>query len=145
MDFFDSLGKKLASAGKDMADKTKELTDTARIKMEIKNKEDYIQQQYAKIGQQYYETHCNEIQDEYPQMTIIRNTFLEIEKLKKELMDVKGTVECPNCHQMVDATASFCHNCGAKLVKPVVVDEPTAEDIFDEDTSQTDGVDLNKK
>ncbi|MGN0482076.1 MAG: zinc ribbon domain-containing protein [Lachnospiraceae bacterium] len=143
MDFFDSLGKKLASAGKDMADKTKELTGTARIKMDIKNKEDYIQQQFAKIGQQYYEAHQNDLQDEYTQMLIIRNTYLEIEKLKKELLDVKGAVECPNCHQLMDATASFCNNCGTKLVKPVIVDEPETDDIFDDTESQN--VDLNKK
>lgn len=55
MDFFDRMGEKLVTAGKDVTQKAKDLSGTAKLNFDIKAKEDFIEKQYAQIGKLYYE------------------------------------------------------------------------------------------
>lgn len=49
MDFFDRMGEKLVTAGKDVTQKAKDLSGTAKLNFDIKAKEDFIEKQYAQI------------------------------------------------------------------------------------------------
>jgi len=60
MDFFDRMGEKLVTAGKDVTQKAKDLSGTAKLNFDIKAKEDFIEKQYAQIGKLYYEDHKEE-------------------------------------------------------------------------------------
>ena len=53
MDFFDRMGEKLVTAGKDVTQKAKDLSGTAKLNFDIKAKEDFIEKQYAQIGKLY--------------------------------------------------------------------------------------------
>lgn len=157
MDFFDSLKQNIMSAGKDFTEKTRELTDTARIKLDIKNKEDYIKQLYAEIGKRYYEDHAADESPAYSQIPLIQKSLNELEKLNQDLLLVKGTRECPNCHNQIAKTAQYCNFCGTKQepfptpekednVQDVVTTPPPApDDVYTEATdTSTSTVDLNK-
>lgn len=137
MDFFDSLKQNIMSAGKDFTEKTRELTDTARIKLDIKNKEDYIKQLYAEIGKHYYEDHATDASPAYTQMPLVQKALDELEKLNQELLLVKGTRECPNCHNQIEKTAKFCTFCGTKQ-EPLPT--PEKEDIFEENEAASETV-----
>ena len=47
MDFFDRMGEKLVTAGRDVTQKAKDLSGTAKLNLDIKAKEDFIEKQYA--------------------------------------------------------------------------------------------------
>ena len=67
MDFFDRMGEKLVIAGKDVTQKAKDLSGTAKLNFDIKAKEDFIEKQYAQIGKLYYEDHKEEADGAYGQ------------------------------------------------------------------------------
>ena len=57
MEFFDKLSESLVSAGKDVSQKAKDVSEIAKLKLDIKSKEDYVQKQYEELGRSYYEKH----------------------------------------------------------------------------------------
>ena len=56
MEFFDKLSESLVSAGKDVSQKAKDVSEIAKLKLDIKSKEDYVQKQYEELGRSYYES-----------------------------------------------------------------------------------------
>lgn len=140
MDFFDMLGKTLVSAGKDVAEKTKEITDVAKVKLDIKVKEDYIQRLYAEIGKSYFEQHQFDEHTEFSQIRFIKETMDEIDALKADLMDIKGTKKCSQCETQLPLDAEFCTKCGARQI----VDSPEDER-FEEEQENVDPVQFEEK
>lgn len=50
MSFFDEMKESLVSAGKDVSQKAKEVSGVAKLKLDVKSKEDYVEKQYAELG-----------------------------------------------------------------------------------------------
>ncbi|MDE7063759.1 MAG: zinc ribbon domain-containing protein [Lachnospiraceae bacterium] len=116
MDFFDKLGDTLINAGKDVSKKAKDLSGTAKLNMDIKSKEDFIQKQYTEIGRLYYEAHSKEADAEFAQqMAIVTEAYEAIAKMRDEVLKIKGARVCPNCGSPVPDTAGFCGKCGTPL------------------------------
>lgn len=116
MDFFDKLGESLVSAGKDVSQKAKDVSEIAKLKLDIKSKEDYVQKQYAVLGQAYYEKHKDEEGiEEAEQFFLIREAQESIERMKAEVLRIQGSAECPKCGAKMPEGATFCSSCGAKL------------------------------
>lgn len=114
MDFFSKVGATLSSAGKDVTQKARDLTDATRLKMEIKSKEDFIKRQYESIGSKYYEAHKEDDATPFDEIFLITQTLSEIEAVKKELASVKGYTKCASCGAELDPQAAYCSKCGAK-------------------------------
>ena len=57
MEFFDKLSETIVSAGKDVGQKAKDVSGIAKLKMDIRSKEDFVEKQYAELGKAYYEKH----------------------------------------------------------------------------------------
>ena len=55
MELFDKLGDTIVSVSKDATQKAKDLSDLARLRMEMRAKKDYINKLYQEIGKLYYE------------------------------------------------------------------------------------------
>ena len=55
MSFFDDLGENISNMAKDVGEKAKELSGTAKIHANIKAEEVKIQELYYKLGRKYYE------------------------------------------------------------------------------------------
>ena len=53
MEIFEKIGDTIVSAGKDVTEKAKELSSVAKLKMDIRAKEDFVEKQYALIGKKY--------------------------------------------------------------------------------------------
>jgi rRNA maturation endonuclease Nob1 len=115
MAFLDKLGETLVSAGKDVSQKAKDLSGTAKLTMDIHSKEDQLEDLYAQLGKRYFEAYSGEDTDE--QIQQIRELLTVIEDMKKELQKLKGTRVCPECGEQVGSEDSFCKSCGAKLEK----------------------------
>lgn len=113
---FEKLKEDIVAAGKEVGDFAKEATDIAKIKINIRTKEDFLQKQYAELGKAYYasaesggELHVEK------RMDSIREVKEEIKRLNEELMDVQGSTVCENCGEKQAAGTNYCQNCGAPL------------------------------
>lgn len=112
MDFFSKLGETLSEAGKDVSQKAKEMTGIAKLNMDIKAKEDYINKQYTAIGRQYYEMHKDDEEPLFEEMALVREAAEDTKRMEQELADLKGMKKCPSCEAAVEQDAKFCPKCG---------------------------------
>ena len=119
MSFFDEMKESLVSAGKDVSQKAKEVSGIARLKLDIKSKEDYVEKQYAILGRMYYEQHKDEeAAEEAEQFKVIKEALEDIEHMKAEVLNLQGAAECPNCGERMPQGAAFCSKCGTKMEEP---------------------------
>lgn len=134
MAFFDKLSETLANASKDVSQKAKDLSGTAKLTMDIHTKEDQVQKMYAQIGKLYFEAHQDDDPAEYEQMAQIKEMLAAIEDMKKELMELKGAKLCPRCGQEVKASDAYCKSCGAKLEEDEIIVDAVVKEASDEET-----------
>ena len=140
MAFFDKLSETLVNASNNVSQKAKDLSETAKLTMDIHAKEDQLQKMYAEIGKKYFEAHKDDTDDE--QMVQVKEALIAIENMKKELLELKGAKVCPRCGEEVKATDIYCKSCGAKIeeddiVVDAVVREAPEETSADEEAEVT--------
>ena len=99
MAFFDSMKETLTTAGRDVSQKAKEVSGVAKLKLDIKSKEDALNKEYIALGKRYYD-----MQKEG-----------EIADLKDEVVRMQGGACCPQCGAVIPEGAAFCSKCGAKM------------------------------
>lgn len=115
MDLFEKLGETIVTAGKDVSQKAKDISGVAKLKMDIKSKEDFVEKQYALIGKKYYEAHKDDDVLDYGEVSVIEEALQTIEVMKAQLLELKGAKKCPKCGAEVSEEAHFCESCGIKL------------------------------
>ena len=115
MELFEKIGDTIVSAGKDVTEKAKELSSVAKLKMDIRSKEDFLQKQYAELGKLYYEAHKEEEVPEQECFASIAQTLGEIQSLKDEILVTQGAVICPQCGAKQPKEHTYCDKCGAHL------------------------------
>ena len=85
MSFFDEMKESLVSAGKDVSQKAKEVSGVAKLKLDVKSKEDYVEKQYAELGRTYFDAHKDDEENaENEQFKVIKEALAEIERMKAE-------------------------------------------------------------
>lgn len=130
MEFFEKLGETITTAGKEATQKAKDLSEIAKLNLDIRAKEDYVQKQYIELGKIYYKVHRESIDAEGAEhFELIEEALESIEKMKLKIMEIKGTKRCPKCGKELVDEAEYCSFCGVKV--SIVVD---AEDVEEEDT-----------
>ena len=103
MSFFDEMKESLVSAGKDVSQKAKEVSGVAKLKLDVKSKEDYVEKQYAELGRTYFDAHRDDEENaENEQFKVIKEALAEIERMKTEILNLQGAAECPNCGAVVE-------------------------------------------
>lgn len=113
---FDKLKNDIVTAGKDVGAKAKEAANVAKVKLDIRSKEDFLEKQYAELGREYYAAHKDEEQvPEQACFDTIREALGELDALNGELMDLQGAVVCANCGVKQSDDSNYCKNCGASL------------------------------
>ena len=118
MSFLDSVKESLVSASKDVTQKAKEVSGVAKLKLDIKTKEDFVEKQYAILGHSYFDAHKDDEDNaENEQFKVIKEALSEIESMKAEILKLQGAAECPNCGAKVPQDAAYCSSCGAKIEK----------------------------
>lgn len=116
MGFFDDLTESLTIAGKDVTQKAKDMSELAKLKLDIKSKEDYVQKQYALLGEAYFKKHKDEEgSEDAEQFFLIKEALDEIERMKTEVLKIQGAAECPKCGAKMPEGATFCSSCGTKM------------------------------
>ena len=116
MNIFEKLEEALTEAGRDVSQKAKDVTEIAKLKLDIKSKEDYVQKQYVALGLNYYNNHKDDENSEEAEMFyLIGEALEEIARMKEEVLRIQGATECPSCGTKVQLGAAFCSRCGNKM------------------------------
>lgn len=128
MEFFEKLGNTITNTSKDVAKKTKDLTEVAKLNSQISKEESTIEQKYREIGKAFYEKYGNTEDSELKELcTDVKNGYEKIEELKKQLNSLKGLTICPRCGKENESTASFCSSCGEVLKQKEDVEAEVVE------------------
>lgn len=133
-----SIKNTIVNAGKEVESRAKDVSTVAKIKMDIRNKESFLEKQYALLGKKFYEAHKDEEVEESVYFPSIREAEEQIARLKADLLAAQGAVECPDCGVKVAQDAAFCPSCGAALKQ----DTQTVETV--EVTEETETVELEE-
>ncbi|MBQ9082327.1 MAG: zinc ribbon domain-containing protein [Clostridia bacterium] len=128
MAFFEDLGKKLSCFGQSAAQKTKDLTEIARLVAANADRSRKIDQLYTEIGKAYYAAHKDDaFSESAAQIVEITTLTAEIAAAQDEINRIKGLVKCANCGADVEASNAFCNACGAKIEVPAAEEAPVEE------------------
>jgi hypothetical protein len=114
MDIFGKIGETITETSKDVSQKVTDLTEITKLRMDIRNKEEFVRRQYSEIGKQYYEMHKDDAQPLFEEITLITETLQKIEELRSGIAERKGKKLCPVCSAPNDADALYCNKCGNK-------------------------------
>ncbi len=136
MEFFEKLGDTILNAGKDVTQKAKDVSGIAKLKLDIRSKEDFIKEQYIHLGKAYYEKNKGTDVPEKVQFERIEEALAEIAKMELQILELKKARKCPSCGAEAPDTAEFCSVCGAKL--SVVVEDSPYEEAEEEVREETD-------
>ncbi len=122
MAFFDDLGKKISHAGQTAVQKTKDMTDIARLNENIAEEEKKINSNYHQIGKLYVAMHTYDYEADFEGMMIaIKEAEAKIQNYRQQVKDIKGIERCEKCGADVASDAAFCSTCGSPLLrKPTV-------------------------
>lgn len=113
MGFFDEVGKKVADVGQKTMQKTKEISDVARINSTISQAESKINNLYYQIGKLYVCMHAKDYEQEFEGMVnSIVGLERDVQEYKKQIQDVKGVQRCSQCGAEVPRGVAFCSSCG---------------------------------
>lgn len=126
MDFFEKIGDTLTQFGKDVSQKATELSGIAKLKFDIRAKEDFIKEQYIVLGKAYYKKHRGGQDEEQARFDQIDEALDAIAKMKLQISELKRTRICPKCGNETPDVAEYCSYCGAKL-SDIVDDSPYEE------------------
>lgn len=133
MAFFTDMKRSLTETGKQVAQKTKELSDTVRLKTQLSREKEALNRQYAQIGKKVFEA-ANEADEEAytAEFTLIRESLKTIDELQDKLSTLEGFIHCPECGAKIEKTSAFCSKCGAKIAEA----KPEGDDIDVVDTAE---------
>ena len=116
MDFFDSLGEKIANAGDAAFQKGKDFADTQKAQSDIRGEERNIAGAYEQIGRQFVKDNPGEAEAKYGDLVArIKTSEENIQRLQAEIREIKHLGTCPSCGADYTKGQTFCSRCGAKL------------------------------
>ena len=119
MAFFDKISETLSKGSKTLIDKTKDLTDIAKLNSQINAEENKIRDAYEALGKAYYKKHRNSPDAaDAIQFEVIANAEMAIAKCRTEIQAIKKVTVCGNCGAEISADSLFCPKCGAKKGVP---------------------------
>lgn len=114
MSFWDNMKETVTSAGRDVSQKAKEVSGVAKLKLDIRSKEEALNKEYITLGKRYYEMNKEgEIADQ--EMSNVSTLLNEIEDLKEEVLRMQGGYSCPQCGAVLPLGTAFCSQCGTKI------------------------------
>ena len=116
MAFMERMGDTLLNMGKDVSQKAKDMSGIAKLKFNIRSKEDFVRAQYIELGKAYYERHKGEEDNpEQARFIQIEEALEDIAQMERQILELKGAKKCPDCGAEMAETAEYCSVCGAKL------------------------------
>ncbi len=116
MAFFDDLGKKLTQAGQAVSQKTKDITEVAKLNAAISDEEKKLHNSYYQIGRLYFSKHSEDCESDFAGLIIsVQESEKKVLTLRQQIQDIKGVTRCEKCGSEIPTNISFCSSCGAPV------------------------------
>ena len=113
--FAEKIGNGIVDVGREVADKAKQVGDTAGLKFKLLEKERELEKEFFQLGVEYFQKHNEDQMCEYSQVEKIKLLQEEIRGIRDEIAVYKGKGVCIRCGEFVDSNAKFCPHCGERL------------------------------
>ena len=120
------VAKKTEEAVEVVAKKTEETVEVQKLKSQIRVMERNNERDFQDMGKMVYERYQKEeeVDPEFVEFCeAIKERETSIEEYKKQVAEIKGLDVCPKCKVHVEANATFCPKCGAKIEEDVFEEE----------------------
>ena len=109
MAIWDDITKKAAALSEKAVKQAKDLSEVAKLKLQIVEAEKAAEDAYAKLGRLYAAAHGSDCEEAFAaEMAAAVNAEQTIQTLKGQLHDAKGV--------------AVCEKCGAEMPKPAAVE-----------------------
>lgn len=118
MGTFDELFLKAKDLARAAGNKTEEVVEMTRLKMQVSQLRNEIDANYQKLGEITYElTRAGAQNAELINMCIaeIESQNKDLDELNDKLDCMKNVVKCPACMEANPVGALYCARCGASL------------------------------
>ena len=123
MAIWDDITKKAAALGEKAVKQAKDLSEVAKLKLQIAEAEKAADDAYARLGRLYAAAHASDCEEAFAaEMAAAVNAEQTVKTLKGQLHDAKGVAVCEKCGAEVAKDAAFCSACGAEMPKPTPVE-----------------------
>lgn len=117
MNFLENLSKKTAEATGKVAQKTKDLSEIAKLNGLVCSAETKIKDTYNEIGKLYAERHEHDPEAEFADLVnVIQELSKNVDEYKAQIREIKGIACCPKCGAEISRDAKFCPSCGASIL-----------------------------
>lgn len=127
MGLLDGIGKKVSDAGQKTLQKTKEMSDTARINGLIAEEEKKLDHTYYQIGKLYVSLYGKNCIEEFSGMVCaVEESEQKIKEYQKQIQNIKGIQRCEKCGAEIAKGVLFCSACGTPV--PRVPEADNMED-----------------
>lgn len=116
MGLLDGIGKKVSDAGQKTLQKTRELSDTARINGLIAEEEKKLDHTYYQIGKLYVSLYGKNCIEEFSGMVCaVEESEQKIMEYQKQIQNIKGIQRCEKCGAEITKGVLFCSACGTPV------------------------------
>lgn len=135
MAVWDDIAKKAAALSDKAVKQARDLSEVAKLKLQIAEAEKAVEDSYTQLGRLYAAAHRSDYEEGFASvMAAVTNAEQTVKTLHQQLQDAKGVTVCEKCGAEVAKDAAFCSACGAEIPKPapveaeVVTEEAPAEE-----------------
>ena len=135
MAVWDDIAKKAAALSDKAVKQARDLSEVAKLKLQIAEAEKAVEDSYTQLGRLYAAAHRSDYEEGFASvMAAVTNAEQTVKTLHQQLQDAKGVTVCEKCGAEVAKDAAFCSTCGAEIPKPapveaeVVTEEAPAEE-----------------
>lgn len=123
MAIWDDITKKAAALSEKAVRQAKDLSEVAKLKLQIAEAEKVANDAYAQLGRLYAAAHASDCEEAFAsEMAAAVNAEQTVKTLKDQLHDAKGVAVCGKCGAEVAKDAAFCSACGTEMPKPAPVE-----------------------
>ena len=118
MSIFDEVKRSISSTGKQVAKRTKEISDAVSIRSQINEEKENIAKLYATVGKKVFQN-ATEADEEkfFMEFTSIRSSLERKRELEERLTGMDGCIYCSECGARIDKNSKFCNKCGTRVDK----------------------------
>jgi len=125
MAFFDEIGKRITQTSQNAAQKTKNMTETVRLKGIISDEEKRINSYFLQIGKMYCEIYSENLDENFAQLVSgVAASKAKIFELTEQIKILKGVTKCTQCGGEVPNNVAFCSSCGSPMTNIAVMSSP---------------------
>jgi len=117
MEFIKDLTRKVTDTARVAAKKSSDMVEITKLNFSIGSEEDKIKKIYMQIGETVYRSFekGEEVSGDLKELCEkVSDMKKNIEKMKQQILKIKGVKICPSCKGELPEEVAYCPKCGTK-------------------------------